>query len=485
MSLPVATIQTYVRSSRSGGHPGAGDRTEVKHLEDHPAARPVAPAASRSVLPATRDIGPSVGPAICPPLAELLDTVGQIDRLQSHTVELVARLQLSNEDIELTGIAAETWLAVEGRMTRTDRRMLATVAEHLEKLPLTAREFTNGGLSWSQVRTIVTMLVRQHRIRADEWHAVDAAIASAVGQADAADPDDVICLVEDWLYARHPETIEDAEAEASDGRYLAIQPRLDRTGGRFWGETDAAGLALLEGSTAPDASQLSDDEGLTAIGRVGRARHDNLMARLAASGGAAGVPPVTTLLTMDWDTLVGLSRSHAELLVSLTGGRLRVSAPTAQRLLADGFDARLIVLDETGQVLGVGRKTRHAPNWLRDALLLRDATCTHPLCRRAASTCQADHARPWSERGATDVDNLGMVCGPHNRAKEKTGWRVVGNPDGSRTWHHPRSGLKVRTTPTTRRLQPPAPLPPRSDDPTPATESFATPPAGADPPAPF
>ncbi len=245
-----------------------GTGTEVKHLEHHQTTQPpVAPAAAGSVLPPTRQAGPSVGAQTCPPLAELLETVTEIDRLQARAIQQIARLQVSGEDVAQTGIAADTWLAVQGRMTRTDRRMLATVAEHLSRLPLTAREVTNGGLSWSQLRTIITMLVRQHRIRAHEWHAVDAAIATAVGQAHADDPDDVIRIVDDWLYARHPDTIEDAEADASDRRFLAIQPRLDGTGGRFWGDTDAVGLALLDTTTAPHMDQLPDDEQLTPVGR--------------------------------------------------------------------------------------------------------------------------------------------------------------------------------------------------------------------------
>lgn len=458
----------------------------MKHL-DHQPPGPTAPAAVGSVLPAARSTGPSAGARTCARLARLLSTVTKIDELQAEAVSLAAGLQCSGEDVEQTGIPAEQWLAIEGRMTRSDRRMLAAVAEHLQHLPLTGREFARGGLSWSQVRILVTILLRE-KPRTGEWETFDEAIVCAIGQAGD-EPDEVIRLFEDWLYRRRPESIEEAEADAADRRYLAIQPRLDGTGGRFWGDTDAAGLAVLDSSTAPTPDQLGDGDGLTPVGKVGRARHDNLLARLATSGDT-GLPDLTNLLTMDVDTLLGLSRTHAELLSTLAGGRLRVSAPTARRLLAGGFDTRLIVLDETGQILGVGRKARIAPDWLRDALLVRDATCTHPSCQRAGRTCQADHAVPWwptgdDRPGPTDVENLALVCGSHNRAKERDGWKVRGHDDGSRTWHHPRSGLSIRTTPTTRRLQPPEPPPrPPSDD-GPTSETFATPPSGSDPPAPF
>lgn len=459
----------------------------MKHLEDQQATRrPVAPDAVGSVLPSTPDVGPSAGASSCPPLAELLETVTEINRLQVRAIQQVARLQSSNEDLEHTGIAADVWLAVEARMTRTDRRMLAAVAEHIGRLPLAAREFARGGLSWSQVRTIVTMLVRDHKVCADEWEAVDEAIASAVGQANDDDPDEVVRLVREWLYSRRPEKVEEGEAEATEGRFLAIEPKLDGLGLRFWGETDVAGAALLDAITRPTMDGLPDADGLTPLARMGRARHDNLMAHLASTAGGDGqLPPLSTLLTMDYSTLAGLSKGNAELLVTLTGGRLRVSAATARRLLADGFDTRLVVLDETGQVLGVGRKTRVPPEWLRDALLVRDRVCTHPLCERPGLTCQADHAIPWKEGGSTDVDNLALVCGPHNRTKERAGWRVRGNPDGSRTWHHPRSGITFTTRPASR---PFCPLDPRrvgGDLPPPTIGTWPSPPAGADPPPPF
>lgn len=456
----------------------------MKRLEDHQSVRrPVAPAAAGVLLPATNEAGPSVGAQSCPPLAELLETVTEIDRLQARAIEQVARLQVSNEDLEHTGLAADVWLAVEGRMTRTDRRMLAAVAEHLGRLPLAAREFTRGGLSWSQLRTIVTMLVRDHKVCADEWEAVDAAIATAVGQANDDDPDEVVRLVRDWLYARRPEKVEEAESEATDGRFLALQPKLDGLGGlRFWGETDAAGAALLESITRPGLDQLPHAPGLSAVARMGRARHDQLMAHLVSTAGATAGSSSTALLTMSYETLVGLSQVNAELLVDLTGGRLKVSASTARRLLAEGFDTRLIVLDETGQVLGVGRRHRKPPDWFRDALLVRDRTCTHPLCERPGLSCQADHAIPWNMGGATDINNLGLVCGPHNRTKERTGWKVKGHDDGSRTWHHPRSGLTIRTRPATRRLMPPGPTPRSPEPPSQGADAWPSPPAGADPP---
>src|SRR5690606_6504681 len=104
---------------------GAGNgTTEVEHLDQASSlgtrtpevTGPQAPAAAGHVLPASRQADPSVGAAACAPLAELLETVTQIDRLQARAVEHLARLQVSAEDVEQTGVGADTWLAVAGRM---------------------------------------------------------------------------------------------------------------------------------------------------------------------------------------------------------------------------------------------------------------------------------------------------------------------------------------------------------------------------------
>jgi hypothetical protein len=52
---------------------------------------------------------------------------------------------------------------------------------------------------------------------------------------------------------------------------LVLQPRLDGAGGRFWGEEDAYGFAVLDAATEPSRDQRDD---------AGRARADNLQAWL-------------------------------------------------------------------------------------------------------------------------------------------------------------------------------------------------------------
>ena len=119
------------------------------------------------------------------------------------------------------------------------------------------------------------------------------------------------------------------------------------------------------------------------------------------------------LVRIDLDTLFDRGRLPAELSTRLTGGKLWLDDATARQLAdARGADLRAVVLDRTGRVVGVGRRTRTAPGWPRDATLALHDTCSHPGCAIAARHCDVDHARPWhpdrleDAAGRTDVDEL-------------------------------------------------------------------------------
>jgi hypothetical protein len=181
-------------------------------------------------------------------------------------------------------------------------------------------------------------------------------------------------------------------------------------------------------------------------------------------------PAPTLLLRAELDTFLGRSGQGAQLLTTLAGGVMHVDATTARRLAEHVHGLRLIVTDG-GRVVGVGRRTTRPPRFLVDAIRAVHDTCSAPGCDRSVLTCQVDHAAPSSRGGPTDVANCGPLCDHDNREKERAGWRARGEPDGTRHWHHPRSGLRVTTHPATKR---PPPRPP--DDPlrTPGRRSGAT-----------
>jgi hypothetical protein len=106
-------------------------------------------------------------------------------------------------------------------------------------------------------------------------------------------------------------------------------------------------------------------------------------------------------------------------------------AATVRRLACD---AGIIpaVLGTSGQVLDLGRTARTASPAQRRALALRDGGCCFPGCDRPPGWCDAHHIRHWKQLGATDLDNLVLLCSYHHRVLHDGGWEVQPVADGSR-----------------------------------------------------
>jgi hypothetical protein len=445
----------------------------------------------------------------CEPLAELLDQAAVADRANQRMVELLARLHATGEAETVTGVAVDVWLLSVG-LPASDRRMLDTATVQLGRLPSVADGFARGLVSWGQVRTICLLTQRLSDTDADEF---DLTLAPSIDRYADADPDGLLAIarqIVDRLQVRQvaAET-ERAEREA----FVSMQPRLDGNGGRFHGELGGLGFGLVAatlsaGAPLPagrrelvgDRARDLDGEQVRTLGRHRADRLVQLCADDLARRGrpvAAGLPlaadapasrmrlpasdgtgidrtralvPEATLI-IDVDQLLGHDGLPVELLTDLTGGRLKVASSTARDWLDQaGCRLRTIVLDDTGQILGVGRATRQPPGWLQDVNRATDATCRAPGCRTAASVCDLDHHTPWHPRrpddapGGTDAVNLGPVCRTDNTAKHHQGWDVERLGDGTIGWTHPRTGLTVRTLPwaTARaaaRQHPPDPRP--------------------------
>jgi len=418
------------------------------------------------------------GAAEVPILTDVLAAARQVDRAVARLLDGLMQLEDHQIAEVVTGLPLEQWLAIVGRRTRSDRRMLLTTCEVLRRLPSLRQAFlVDGTVSWAQTRTLVLQVERLPR-RFDD--AIDASVAATIAACAQDDPDTLSSAV-----SRALRSLDDTPAAAPAVTsppvedFLAIQPRLDGSGGQLFGELGPVGLATVDAALTPSPDQLRDVPGATrgATAR-GRARRLVELCDGALTGGgddgSASATPVQgsrpqLVLRADLATLLDHGRLPGELLTRLTGGKLWVDAQAARDLVtARGADLRTVILDDTGAVVGVGRRTRVPPDWLRDATLALHDTCTAPGCLHPARSSDVDHARPWQPTatgrpgGRTDIDQLAPVCRRHNRTKEAAGWEVEQQPDGTRRWHHPGLGLDVTTRPAT--WQPPGAPPPACTD---------------------
>jgi hypothetical protein len=422
-------------------------------------------------------------------LAQLLERLREVDRLLAGALDDLLLLQDSCLAETATGAPLERWLAVVARRTGADRRMLATAARACRRLPTLHAAFGEGRVSWAQVRAVALAV---ERVPGHLDDAVDAEIAEVLlasdGDGPPAEPDDLVRAIGWALTALAPdEAGARSTGPAPEADWLAMQPRLDGSGGQVHGDFGPEGFAILDatlndglpGPSGPVKNGPGSDPDPVRARAAGReaARHRaTRLLRLCATGGQRTAideaddedAPVTGLPNLsvraELSTLLGDDGLPADLLTRFTGGVLHVDAATARRLM-DRYGTRLrLILVDHGRGVGVGRTSRQPPEWLAETVTALHDTCSEPGCRTPARRCDVDHARPWVDGGRTDLDNLAPVCSTTNHRKEEAGWRVHQAPDGVRIWLHPRSGLSTRTLPA--RWRPP-PQPTGTDPPDP------------------
>ncbi len=125
--------------------------------------------------------------------------------------------------------------------------------------------------------------------------------------------------------------------------------------------------------------------------------------------------------------------------VGTTGGGTVMPIADVIRL-AGHANHYLAVFDKaTGTALDLFRTKRTASPAQRIMLIARDGGCTKPCCTIGAYGSQVHHvAADWSQGGNTNIDELGLACGPHNRSVDTNGgWTTRINDHGEVEWLPP------------------------------------------------
>ena len=100
-----------------------------------------------------------------------------------------------------------------------------------------------------------------------------------------------------------------------------------------------------------------------------------------------------------------------------------VEPETARRLACDSTLLGAVV-DRHGQVLALGRTRRLVSRAQRRALMVRDqGMCQFPGCHQTRHL-DAHHRVAWAAGGATDLDNLVLLCGRHHTCVHEGGLRL-------------------------------------------------------------
>jgi hypothetical protein len=124
--------------------------------------------------------------------------------------------------------------------------------------------------------------------------------------------------------------------------------------------------------------------------------------------------------------------------VGVTGGGTIIPIGDLIKLAARANHWLAVFDKATGSALELFRARRVASPAQRIMLIARDGGCTKPGCTVPAYGSQVHHAaRDWAQDGQTNVDELGLACGPDNRMVGPGGWQTRINTDNDVEWIPP------------------------------------------------
>ncbi|MDA3642630.1 HNH endonuclease [Saccharopolyspora indica] len=307
-------------------------------------------------------------------------------------------------------------------------RTTATGEQVPAELPAVAEAITAGAITVDHARTIINGVRRMAPV----------CTPAEVGQAEAVlteharnhSPHDLATLAERIRYyfdednAFRTEQVQHVLRELhyrtdADGMTV-INARLSREAG-----------AKFRAALQPLAAPLPAEDGQPDFRSPGQRNADAFDAlldialasdQLPRSGGQR--PHIT--ITIDFNTLTRTLQDTGRGVLpgTLTATGQPITAATVRRFACDA-EILPVVLNSDGLPLDVGRAERTAPPHLRAALLLRDGTCAFPACDRPPGTPEAHHVQSWLDGGATELNNLVMLCGHHHRTVHTQHWAIA------------------------------------------------------------
>jgi Domain of unknown function (DUF222)/HNH endonuclease len=232
----------------------------------------------------------------------------------------------------------------------------------------------------------------------------------------------------DCTHARHAydaaAVLEEHVHEAEHNRFEFIPCENGALAVR--GLFDSVAAATLKTAVLPFARRTGADDGRSLQRRLADA-----LVEVASHALDIGAVPGS-----------GRTRAHLQLTASVetvmaldgaSGGELEyagaVPAATVQRLACDAR-VRRILLGPKSTVIDVGRARRLPSDATRAALRARSGGCEWPKCDRPVAYTNAHHLVHWAQGGATDMDNLVLLCYRHHWLIHEGGWQLARVAEG-------------------------------------------------------
>ncbi|MEU8801761.1 DUF222 domain-containing protein [Spirillospora sp. NPDC048819] len=341
--------------------------------------------------------------AVCMQDAETLARA--TDLHESTLALLIGRVDVSGEMRRWGLPSTRAWLRTHMGMREARAKERINLARQRDRLPGVTRRLAAGELSHGYAATIAGAVVR---LDDDDCATAEEILLDLAGQGFSAGKVAAFGNKITDLIAERDGT----ETPCPDSRRGYERSWIDSTrsldGGRFIkGWLNAEDAAVWDGTLGPLAKPAGTDDRRDLSERTAAALTSVL------SGGHRGTK-VTVIC--DLDTLTGGTAP-----ARLTDGT-PIPAEQARRIALTAGVSPLL-LGRGNIPLYLGRAVRFASPGQRRVLETLYPTCVVGGCEVPGTQCEVDHVSGWALGDSpTDIDNLALTCGFHNRFK-------AANPD--------------------------------------------------------
>jgi hypothetical protein len=362
-----------------------------------------------------------------PLFAALDDVNAQIGRMQRQLLQLIAHADRAEVWRESGARDTAHLLAIRYGISEWRARRWVVAAHALEHLPLIAEALASGELGIDKVAELARFATLEQESRLVRW-AATVSVGAVSHRADL-----------------------EARASIRDVRETERTRKVSwwyfDEGRRFGLEADlpAAHGPVVINALEREAERITALPGEEDEVYASARRADALVALCSTRIAADPEPDRATVVVHA--RLDGLQRDRGG--SEIEGGP--VIHPQAVRRLLCNARVQTVVEDAEGNVLGIGRVSRHVPTWLLRQVRHRDRECRFPGCGARRYT-EAHHLRWWRHGGRTDLDNLALVCSFHHRLVHEHGWSVKREATGDLLWRRP-DGTRYESGPSPGRFE--------------------------------
>jgi Domain of unknown function (DUF222)/HNH endonuclease len=352
---------------------------------------------------------------------ELIRLRRVIDRLELQFSSVAAAFAATEEKEWQGHVSPIQWIRNQCGMTAAAAWKAICVGDQAPALPHSIKAVSEVRIGFAHLAVLAgtARALRESPTAAgfDEKPLLDNAVAHTLNR-----------FRDDCAHVRHAHDAQAFLAEqAEDVEFRTLDARTGEEGVEFLnGYFDRVGGATIRAALDVLARPAGNHDARSR----GRRYADSLVELAERCLDAGALPRVAGQrphlhVTTTVETLAGTPGAPAGVL----DGAGPIAGATVRRLACDASVTR-VVMSPDSVVLDVGRTRRLPSVPTRRALYARESGCVWPGCDRTAGWTAAHHITHWAQGGATELDNLVLICHRHHWLVHEGGWKLVRREDG-------------------------------------------------------